>query len=81
MTPDLNQLTDDQLEQLVALLARFAAWLDHREACPTAPPFISVAQSERCRDDYTDTALDYLATAQAIRELAETRPRLFSPDD
>jgi hypothetical protein len=82
MTPDLNKLTEAQVERLVGLLARFAAWLDYCEAHPDAEPSASFATAEKCQGDYRDVARDFLVTGQAIRETApQARPKLFEPDD
>ena len=36
--PDLDALTDEQLESLVAALSQFAGWLERRRACPDEAP-------------------------------------------
>jgi hypothetical protein len=88
MLPDLNKLTDNQVEQLVRLLARFAAWQHYREAFPDAAPLVTFTQANILAEDYEEVALDYLATGHAMRDRAgaarphaATGPRLFEPGE
>jgi hypothetical protein len=78
MTPDLDRLDGEQIDQLVDLLARFAAWRHCLEEDPDRATFAAYALAKKCSQEYEEIALDYLATVQAIHERSAC-PRRFNP--
>ena len=78
---DLDDLTDGQLETLVGALSAFAAWIEIRRARPDDAPFDAYAQALLASPNYEDAAVDFVSTAQAVREAAG-KPRLYvAPDE
>src|SRR5262245_27195568 len=76
--PDLDTLTDEQLDDLVFTLATFAAWLDRLEQHPDEALFAAYAQAVLAAGDHHEAAVDFVSTAQAALEAAR-KPRLFPP--
>jgi hypothetical protein len=78
--PDLDTLTDEQLDDLVFTLATFAAWLARRKQSPDEPPFAAYAQAALDAGGHHEAAVDFVSTAQAALD-AGRKPRLFRPDE
>lgn len=76
---DLNDLTDGQLEELLGLLATFAAWREVRAVRPDDAPFDQYANAVMGADDFRDDALEFVAVAQAVQE-ASRKLRLYVVD-
>jgi hypothetical protein len=78
--PDLDTLTDEQLDDLVWTLPAFAAWLDRHKQRPDEAPFAAYAQAALDAANHQDAAVDFVSTAQAAPE-AGRKPRLFRPEE
>jgi hypothetical protein len=78
--PDLDTLSDEQLDDLVSTLSTYAAWLEHRKAHPGEAPFTAYPQAVLAARGHHEAAVDFVSTAQAAPE-AGRKPRLFRPEE
>ena len=77
---DLEDLTDEQLDDLVSTLSAFAAWIEVCGERPDDAPFDAYAQALLASPDHQEAAVDFISTAQAVREAR--KPRLYvAPDE
>jgi hypothetical protein len=77
---DPDDLTDEQLESLIAALSAFACWGEVRRLYPDDAPFDAYAQALMGAEDFREAAVDFLSVAQAVRE-AGRKPRLYVAED
>jgi hypothetical protein len=78
--PDLDTLSDEQLDDLVSTLSTYAAWLARRKQSPDEAPFAASAQAVLAAANHHEAAVDFVSTAQAALE-AGRKPRLFRPEE